>query len=183
MRFPASEPAQGIYLLAATVASPLTCEPVRDALRALLLGRSRRLHWTHEASSRQLVIAETIATQSVVHTVVIGAPLDRHRQERARRLCMERLFFELEHVDVSSIWIESRHESLNRQDQRMVDALRNRRALSPSTVVGFARPGDEPMLWVPDAVAGAVGGARTAGDPRSRELLGASVTEIEITLG
>ena len=95
---------------------------------------------------------------------------------------MERLVYELEQLSVSTIWIETRDAALNRRDQRMLDALRQQGTLSPGTVVAFARPYDEPMLWVADAVAGAVSGKRKGGDPEPREALGASVTEIDVVL-
>ena len=172
----------GLYVLAATVADPTVCEAARESLRHLLLGKSRRLHWTHESRDRRELIAETIAALSVTTTVVIGAPIDHRRQERARRLCMERLVYELEILGVSQLWIESRHDALNRRDQKMIDALRQRGTLSPKTSVGFARPYEEPMLWIPDAVAGAVGGARRGDTGRPREILDRVVREVEITL-
>lgn len=46
-------------------------------------------------------------------------------------------------------------------DARLVKALRGKRSISPSIRVEFARPKDEPMLWIPDAVAGAVNGAQS----------------------
>ncbi len=93
--------AEGIYLLAATIADPVACGPIRDELRGLLLGRSRRLHWRDHTRRRRRLIAGTLAQLDVTHSIVVGAPIDPQRQERAHRLCMERLLHELAAVGVS----------------------------------------------------------------------------------
>ncbi|WP_141006616.1 hypothetical protein [Nocardioides humi] len=170
------------YLLAATMTASETCPSVREALRGLLLPSARRLHWRDESDRRQIEIATAIAAQDLLHTVVIGIPVDSRRQERARRLCMERLLIELAGLGVQRIWLETRTESLNAKDLAMVAAVRGKRLLPGDTFVDFARPLDEPMLWVPDAVAGAVGAKRKGRNPTPRDLLGASVEEITIEL-
>ena len=95
---------------------------------------------------------------------------------------MERLYFELHMRDVDTVWVESRHEGLNRRDREMVDALRSKGAIGASMRVEFALPKQEPMLWIPDAVAGAVGAFRKDGDHRARTVLGDSIEEISIRL-
>jgi hypothetical protein len=57
-----------------------------------------------------------------------------------------------------------------------VEALRGKRSVSAGIRVEFARPKDEPMLWVPDAVAGAVNAAASGGETEAMEGFG----EIEI---
>lgn len=95
---------------------------------------------------------------------------------------MERLYFELYARDVSMVWVESRHESLNRRDREMVDALRAKGAIGTSSRVEFALPREEPMLWLPDAVAGAVGAFRKGGESLPWHLLARTVEEISIRL-
>src|SRR5690349_17402803 len=92
----ATDHSPAMYLLAATYGDPLGCEPTRDALRGLLLGKAKRLHWRDEDAARQRKIAAAVAGCDVLCTVVVATPLDEKKQERARRKCMERLFFELE---------------------------------------------------------------------------------------
>jgi hypothetical protein len=46
--------------------------------------------------------------------------------------------------------------------------------------VETAQSKDEPMLWLPDAVAGAFGAARDAGQPEFLTLIG-SVEQIEVS--
>lgn len=173
---------EGIYLLAATVADPRVCDPAREALRSLLPGRASRLHWKDSDARSRRRIALVAAGLGVQHTVVIGAPLDARRQERARRLCMERLLHELGAVGVSCVWAESRTASLNRQDLRMIDALRSRHAVPPGLKLEFMLPSAEPMLWLPDIAAGAVGLHRRNDDPRPYETLRPHVTVHDITI-
>jgi hypothetical protein len=149
----------GLYLLAAVVADPGVCDAVRDSLRSLVWKAAGRLHWRDETPSRRRKIAELIGGQDLAHVVVVGAPIDHRRQERARAQCLERLLYELEQLGVSQVWLETRHFALNERDLKLVEALRGKRSVSSEIRVEFARPKDEPMLWVPDAVAGAVNAA------------------------
>ncbi|MFD7310186.1 hypothetical protein [Promicromonospora sp. NPDC059942] len=157
----ARDGADGIYLMAAAVADPTACDDVRDNLRAMTEKKAERLHWRHETPERQAKIAAVIGNHDIVNLVVVGMPLDARRQERARAICAERLLYELDDLGVAHVWLETRHQALNQRDLRLVKALRGKRSISSSIRVEFARPKDEPMLWIPDAVAGAVNGARS----------------------
>lgn len=174
--------ADGFYLLAATVADPAGCEPIRDELRGLVLGKRMRLHWRDQTRRRRHVIADALAALDVTHTVVVGVPLDSHRQERARRYCLERLLHELHVVGVGQVWAETRTQSLNARDRTMVAALRSRGTIPASLSVEFAQPEQEPMLWLPDAVAGAIGMHRRGGDTEPYGRLREAITEHVIAL-
>lgn len=172
--------AEGVYLLAATVADPAVCGPVREELRRLLIGKSRRLHWRDQTPRRRRVIADTVAAFDVLHSVVVGAPIDPRRQERARRLCMERLLHELDSLGVDRVWAETRTQSLNERDRTLIAALRSRGAIPTSLTVEFIQPEQEPMLWPPDAVAGAIGMRRRGADDVPYERLRRGITEHSI---
>ncbi len=177
-----SQQRAGLYLLAAAVASPAACDPMRADLCDLLLKGTQRLHWRDESGPRRAKIAATIATHDLVHVVVVGAPIDPKRQERARRQCLERLVFELDALAVSQVWLESRTQSLNERDRRMFAALHAKHAMPTDLHIDFALPTDEPILWVADAVAGAVGQARRGAALDVRETLGHGIDEIDIPL-
>lgn len=168
------------YLLAAALGDPGECDDTRAQLRGLVPRGRERLHWRDESEPLRRKISATVSGCDVATVVVIGMGLDRTKQERARRLCMERLFYELEAVAVEHAWLENRTPSLNRADMRMVDALRGKRVIQRLRV-DIAKPSEEPMLWVPDAVAGAVTAARK-GAPQHRDVLGDLVRELEIQL-
>jgi len=170
-----------MYLLAAAVADPSSCEPIRQSLRNLVPNGDERLHWHDADELLQGKVAEAIAGLDCCNLVVVGVRADHRQQERARRKCMEQLVFRLKQIGVSQIWIESRTQSLNAKDKRMFDALRSRRFVGSATRFDFAYPRDEPMLWIPDAVAGATGMARKGVDPQFRAAMG-DVEEIEIAI-
>jgi hypothetical protein len=172
----------GLYLLATTVADPGECEPIRDTLRGLLVGRTPRLHWRDQTPRRRRFIAGVLADLAVTHTVVVGMPLDQARQERARRQCMERLFHELHALAVVRVWIEARTASLNNRDQTMIAALRSRHVLPDSLTFNFAHPVQEPMLWLPDAIAGAVGMHYRKDDDSPYQSIADRITEHSIRL-
>ena len=146
----------GAYTLAAVIADDDAIEGLRNDLRALTERKIVRLHWVAESTKRRDLIAETIAALGVVAIVVVGSPVHRQKQERARRCCLERLLYELDQLGVSQAWLESRAPAQNKRDRSLVDSARRKGLLSHRTSIEFARPLQEPMLWLPDAVAGAV---------------------------
>lgn len=174
--------AKPIYLLAAAVARVNECPDVRDNVRTLLVGKATRIHWRDEQPERQRKIAALIAQQELLHTVVVGTPLDPKKQERGRRQCMERLLHELVAMGVSRVWLENRTPSLNKKDIEMVAALRSKKMLPASVFVNLALPSEEPMLWIPDAIAGAVGAHRKAIDSTAHAVLASMIHEIELSL-
>jgi len=62
----------------------------------------------------------------------------------------------------------------------MVDALRSQATIPRSLRVEFARPMEEPMLWVSDAIAGAVAASRKADRSDLRTPLDGIVEEIDV---
>lgn len=169
-----------MYLLAAAVADPDACDPVRDTLRNLRPGKKPRLHWREEGRPLKRKISAAIADVDFCGLVVVGLRADHRKQERARRKCMETLMHRLDEMGVSQVWIENRIPSLNRADIRMVDALRSQKIITSGIRIDFARPNNEPMLWIPDALAGSSGMARKGIDTEYRDTMGHSVEEIEI---
>lgn len=89
---------------------------------------------------------------------------------------------ELDRRGVQQVWIESRKASQDSRDLKMVDAVRIKSLISAALRLDFAQPTTEPMLWIPDAVAGALGAALKADDALPRELLAAAVTELPVRL-
>ncbi|MFI7059545.1 hypothetical protein ACIBL3_01065 [Kribbella sp. NPDC050124] len=155
----------GTYTLAAVLADQGAIDDLRTQLLALTERKIVRLHWVAESAKRRDLIAETVAALSVMAIVVVGSPVHRQKQERARRCCLEHLLYELDQLGVSQAWLESRAPSQDKRDRSLVDSARRKGLLSYRTSIEFARPLQEPMLWLPDAVAGAVTAANL-GEPR-----------------
>ncbi|MGB8019922.1 MAG: hypothetical protein WCF04_01700 [Candidatus Nanopelagicales bacterium] len=174
-------PHEGTYILAAVVCDPTCTDDTRDQMRALLLRGQSRLHWHDERNDRRSTIAASIASIDMAALVVVGTPVATAKQERARRLCMEVLLPRLGNLGVNLVWLESRTPALNQADSRMVRALRGKQLIPRALRVESARPTEEPMLWIPDALAGAVNAARND-DPRWLNVMRQTVEIIEIGL-
>lgn len=63
----------------------------------------------------------------------------------------------------------------------MVAAMRGSGSLTGSLRVEFEDPKTEPLLWIPDVIAGALGAARR-GLPTYRDALAIVMDEIEVSL-
>ncbi|MFT3872233.1 MAG: hypothetical protein QM714_06230 [Nocardioides sp.] len=113
----------------------------------------------------------------------MGVPLNEHKQERARRLCMELLILELNRLGVSQVWVESRKARQDQRDLRMLDAVRSTGLIDMTLRMDFVQPFAELMLWVPDAVAGAVGSDRRGEDAVPLSHLAETVTILPRLLG
>jgi len=172
---------RGTYILASVVCDPAGRDRVRDALRALLQGKQRRLHWRDETGPRRTKSAAAISAIDRAAVAVVGVPMAKRQQERARRICMETLLPTLEQLGVSRVSLEARTQSLIRKDREQVANLVGKKLISPALRVGTARPLEEPMLWVPDAVAGAVGADRL-GNPEWLDVIRHTVTEIDVPI-
>lgn len=181
IHMPGPEVPGGMYVLAAAIADATDCDRTRETLRGLVIGKQQRLHWGKEDASQREKITSATAASGLTNVVVIGASLDARNQERARRKCLERLLWELTPWKVSTVWLESRTTSLNRKDLKLVDAWRSQGKLPSTQRIEIGLPSTEPMLWIPDAVAGAVAAARK-GSTAHRDMLGDMVLEVELDL-
>lgn len=178
---PGPEAPEGMYVLAAAIADSSDCDGTRETLRGLVVGRQQRLHWGKEDTSQREKITSAIAASGLTSVVVVGVSLDARNQERARRKCLEKLLWELAPWEISTVWLESRTTSLNRHDLKLVDAWRSQGKLPSTLRIEIGLPSTEPMLWIPDAVAGAVAAARK-GSSAHRDKLGDMVLEVEFDL-
>ncbi|GAA3596528.1 hypothetical protein [Kribbella ginsengisoli] len=164
----------GAYALASVITDVSAVDDLRDTFRALREKKVVRLHWVAESTKRRDLITHTIAELDLVSVVALGKPVHRQKQERARRCCMECVLHELEGYGVTSARLESRAPAQDRHDVRLVDSAREKGLISRDLLVDFARPTHEPMLWLPDAVAGAVTAAEL-GEPRWLLMLSESI--------
>lgn len=107
------------------------------------------------------MIISTVGPLPLEHLVVVRSCDSHEREERRRRRCLERLCMELDELGVESVTLESRGPADDRRDMAAVQAFRSQHLVSSRLRI-FHLPGPrEPMLWIPDAVCGAVVAART----------------------
>ncbi|MFC6081448.1 hypothetical protein [Sphaerisporangium aureirubrum] len=149
-------PEAGIYVLAAVLVPDRSAAPYRAALQGLLMGRQPRLHWRDEGPKRRLEIAYALTDLSLDTIAVVGTEMPASKQKRARRKCMERLYWRLGRRDVHRVIMESRGAAGNKEDLDMVNALRARRMLANDLHVAWGDPRKEALLWLPDIIAGVV---------------------------
>ena len=97
----AAEP--GLYVLAAVVVHPDEAEDVRETLRAGVRHPGRPFHWRLEEHRDQESLARTVGVLDVVSVVAIATPVDKHRPERARKLCLVQLLWELQRRNVTDV--------------------------------------------------------------------------------
>lgn len=141
----------GTYILAATIAGALQIDPARQRMTDLHIGKTGKVHWNDEDPRRQQLIIET------VDQLQLGAPCSRpvsrldRKPERMRKLCLERLCWELEQLSVNRMVLESRGKADDRRDLNTLQSLRSKRSVS-STLRMEHRVGPvEPMVWIADA--------------------------------
>lgn len=169
----------GTYVLAAAIVRLAAESTIRAQISDLRLPGQVKLHWRDESAKRQAAITGAVAACELEHLVVVRAGAVEDRTERRRRKCLERLLIELELKDVTDVVLESRGKADDRRDRDMLNALRGQQIVSTSTRITHVRGRDEPLLWVPDAVCGAVTSSRT-GLPAYQQLLASQLTLIEI---
>lgn len=153
------------YLLAAAVLTEGVCESTRQVLRRLLLRGQRKLHWHDESPTRRRRIINALAELDVLNVVVVRAGVAGERSERRRRQCLERLLHELAASGVEQVHLEARQERQNQRDRALLDTLRSRQVVPGHVRVEHCPGPSEPLLWLPDAVCGAVTADRCA-EPR-----------------
>ncbi|MGH3655042.1 MAG: hypothetical protein ACRDUA_00130 [Micromonosporaceae bacterium] len=181
MRSPGDD-AEGLYVLAAAMIEKKHLDAERHRVTRDLALRGRLpFHWRDEPEPRRAKAVYLVAQMPALHLVVVGLPLTPAKQERGRRQCLARLLHELDTAGVEHVWLDSRRPHDNRRDIRAVDGFRKQLLISPTLRVSHAYPaGDqaEPLLWIPDIVAGMI----TGGHEEYRDALDPILTEHRIWL-
>lgn len=155
----------GVYILAAGIAEPADLDHTRSTLEGLRLKGQRKLHWRDESDKRQRLIVEAIDELPLAHLIIVREDQPSTRPERRRRLCMERLLFELDQMQVATVTFESRGPADDRRDRHMLDSLRARKTIGSSLRLTHEKGPLEPMLWIPDALCGAATSQRVGDAP------------------
>jgi hypothetical protein len=168
------------YLLGAAILDDIYLEDAREVMRSLRIGHGK-IHWHTEGPARRRKITEAIATIDHLSIVAVGRGADR-RQERARHKCFEILLPELESYGVSRAVFERRGGKADRSDVRKVDVCRITRLLTGELSVAFEDPQQEPLLWLADAVCGALFAERS-GDATYATVLQDKLYTIDLALG
>lgn len=98
----------GLYVLAAVVVRVEQAESVREVLRAQVRHPGRPFHFRLEEHTDQERLAKTVGALDLVSVVAVATPVDKHRPERARKLCLTQLLWELQRRSIRDVLFESR---------------------------------------------------------------------------
>ncbi|WP_286307572.1 hypothetical protein [Agromyces mangrovi Wang et al. 2018] len=159
------------FMLTATIPFSADCDPMREELLRLLPKNRSKLHWNESVASARRDLIDMIGRLDLMHWIVYQDSTAGESPERVRRSCIEMLAWELQGLQlVDAAMFESRGPADDNRDRRMFDALRSRRVLQSPLKVDHLPGPEEAMLWIPDAVSGAVN-ERDRGDESYFETL------------
>lgn len=142
------------FLLCAVVIPSHSVSQARAAMTAHLRPGQRRTHMTKERDGvRKALLHEIAKLGPEAYVVAVRAPSLSMR--RARDLALREVVGQLVELGVSRLIVESCDQ--DRQDAQVIgDSLASLRAIGRMEL-HHLRPYDEPLLWIPDAVAWAFG--------------------------
>lgn len=141
---------RGTYMICVATCGQADLTGARRALRGLLLPGQRRLHFATESDRRRRLILSRLGGLSSASVVYVA----RHRdQPAAREAILGRVATDLHGNGVTGLTIESRRGQ-DHHDRAVIY-----RALGPEPPLSYrhAIAAEEPLLWIPDAIAWAFG--------------------------
>jgi len=157
------------YMVGAAILEADACDDIRTELRPLLLPGQIKLHWTDEGRRRRIRIIDAIASLGPMNVIVSHISERQRKTERFRRKCLELMYYEFASMELHDVVLESRSPKQDGRDRAHIVALQGQ-GLDRRIRVAHRRGGDEPLLWIADAVLGAVNSARQ-GEPAHLDAL------------
>ena len=149
------------YIICAAVVAPQDLRAIRGELRAMRLPGQRSLHFAQESPRRRRSLLKSISQLPL--RVCLYESVER--EPAARRLAIDALLHDLIGMNGRRLIIEHREPSQDRRERSQIaTAVQVRRAPEGLEYEHLARH-EEPLLWVPDAVAWSYG---ASGDWRHR---------------
>jgi hypothetical protein len=168
------------YLVCAALIDGEDCDSVREQLRPLLLPGQIKLHWTDESERRRRDIVSRIVGLGPMSIVVSHLDARRKRVERYRRKSLEVLYHELVAMETFDLTLECRSDSQDKEDRAHIVGLQSQ-GLDRRLRIGHQRGGDEPLLWIADAVLGSINAAHLGNPGHYDELRSTLLIEARTT--
>lgn len=133
---------------------------VRIEVQAAFASRRRPFHWVAEGSVTRDTMLDLIGRLGVDAYAIVSAAESQHHLEFVRGRCLRELFRVTAPSVPETVLIESREKSTavvgqNRLDFNTLIEARHAGELAPRVRYEWARKSD-PLVWLADAVAGAV---------------------------
>lgn len=143
------ESKRDVYLVAAAVVAPTDLTGARTALRAMQLRGTRRVHFQAESDAFRRKFLARISELQV--TARIYTARERTDLDSRRRILIQ-LVGDLVTMGAGRLMIEQ-DDSLVVHDQRTIKAERARLLAADSLRFDHLRGVEDPLLWLPDAIA------------------------------
>jgi len=164
----------GTYILGAALSFEENVEAARQVMESIRLPSEKKVHWRSDTSKRHDQVVEAITSVPIEGFIVVRSRrLDN--SEHSRRKCMEDMMPELEALGCAHLTLESRGKADDRRDLDMLGHLRRRRLNGHSVKMDHTPGPKDPMLWIADALCGAVVEDR-CGEPKYLDRLASRVT-------
>ena len=156
------------YLMACVLVQAHDMSAMRSDVGALAGTKSSRVHFNAELDSQRQTLLETFASFPIESFVVVRRRRHGVTEFEARTRCLVHIVGALQLRSVDRLVIESRQDDMD--DER---TIHRHRQPEPRLVFEHRRGIDEPLLWIADGVAWAVGAG-----PRWSDLLGRGLSHI-----
>lgn len=176
---PAVEPPSA-FVAAATIIHETDRDPIRSEVAALRGQHQKKLHWYDEPAFRRDKLVGAVAGYTALHQVVVRHCGPDEKPERRRRKCLQQLLLDLQDAGVAMLVMEARQEAQNIRELHWFNGLRSQRIITSPMKLTHIKGPAEPLLALPDLVAGAVG-EDLKGHPHYRTALDGVLTVHTIT--
>jgi hypothetical protein len=143
------------YLLCAALVPEEQCDEVHEQLRPLLLPGQIKFHWTDENERRRHEIVSRIVELGPMSIVYSHLDAHRNKTERYRRKTLESVYHGLVALEVVDLTLECRSNTQDGHDIKHIVALQGQ-GFDKRLRINHLRGGDEPLLWIADAVLGSL---------------------------
>lgn len=147
------------YILAAAVIDPEHVDDVRGMARRLKLPGARKAHWRDDSAKQHDAVIAMISQMPIEGVIVVRQGSSDEAPERRRRKCMEPFLTNVEEYGCNRLMLESRGPADDKRDRNLLDAMRAKHQ-SGGLRLDHRRGPEEPLLWIPDALCGALTSSR-----------------------
>lgn len=163
----------GTYVVGCVITPHTECGELRKELVA-----GGRFHFRKAGIKRQVAMLEKIASRRLACSAYVYRGLYPIGQEGGRGFCFDRLLLDLQQWGVGELVIESRGRERDSWDNTTILGARHRGQAPEPLTYCWQRNDADPLLWMADAVAGAVRVNVTSTHERYKEPLGKMCCEI-----
>ena len=143
------------YLLCAALVPAEQCDEIREQLRPLLLPGQIKFHWTDENDRRKHEIVRRIVELGPMSIVYSHLDARRNKTERYRRKTLESVYHGLVSMEIFDLTLECRSKTQDSYDVEHIVSLQGQ-GFDRRLRIHHLRGGEEPLLWIADAVLGSL---------------------------